>query len=214
MTFVERNGHNNGEVSGKSLIGNRGTSKYIESCTETGEGRYRLNRKKIDEDAKYDGLHGVETDRKISCLEDVKSVLSAYGNLWRIEDCFRVSKSDLKIRPIYHWTGRRIRAHVAICFLALLMERYLEKHLRVRRRISLSARRIKDALLKVNSTLIKDTENDKMYRFPSRLSKDAREIYKALGLERKLTPTEITSMVNYRRRIPNIPGEVYEEPEE
>ena len=62
--------------------------------------------------------------------------------------------------------------------------------------------------------MIKDTENDKMYRFPSRLCKDAREIYKALGLERKLTPTEITSMVNYRRRIPNIPVEVYEELEE
>jgi transposase len=202
------------EAGGKSLIGNRGTSKYLESCAENGEGRYRLNVKKIEEDAKYDGLHGVETDRKISGLEDVKSVLWAYGNLWQIEDCFRVSKSDLKIRPVYHWTGRRIRAHIAICFLALLMERYLEKHLRVRRRITMSARRIKDALLKVKSTLIKDTENDKTYRFPSRLSKDAREIYKSLGLERKQTPTEITSMVNYRRRVPNVPGEFYEESEE
>ena len=203
----------NGEVGAKTLIGNRGTSQYIESSSENGEEKYRLNRNKIAEEAKYDGLHGVETDRKISGMEDVKAVLAAYGNLWHIEDCFRVSKSDLAIRPIYHWTSRRIRAHVAICFLALLMERYLEKHLRVRRRVKFSARRIKDALLLVNSTLIKDTENDKMYRFPGRLSKDAREIYKALGLERKMTPTEITSMVNYRRRIPNLPGEVYEETE-
>jgi len=100
---------------------------------------------------------------------------------------------------------------VSICFIALLMERYLEKHLRIRRHVTLSARRIKDALLKVNSTLIKDTESGKMYRFPSRLSKDAREIYKVLGLEYKRTPSEITSLVNYRRRIPNIPGDIYEE---
>ena len=203
-----------GEIGAKTLIGNRGTSKYIESSSENGEEKYRLDQRKIADEAKYDGLHGVETDRKISSVEDVKAVLAAYGNLWRIEDCFRVSKSDLAIRPIYHWTSRRIRAHVAMCFLALLMERYLEKHLRVRRNVTLSARRIKDALLQVNSTLIKDTENDMMYRFPGRLSKDAREIYKALGLERKMTPTEITSMVNYRRRIPNLPGDVYEDPKE
>jgi hypothetical protein len=78
----------------------------------------------------------------------------------------------------------------------------------------MSAQSIKDALSKVNSTLIKDTEQDKLYRFPSRLSKEAREIYKALGLQRGLEPTEITSSVNYRRRIPNIQGEVYEEQEE
>ena len=146
-----------GEARVKSLISNRGTGKYIEPCDSNSDERYRLNVNKIDEEAKYDGLHGVETDRQISCMEDVKAVLAAYGNLWHIEDCFRVSKSDLAIRPIYHWTGWRIRAHVSICFLALLMERYLEKHLRIRRHVTLSARRIKDALLKVNSTLIKDT---------------------------------------------------------
>jgi hypothetical protein len=204
----------NGEVKAKTIISNRGTSKYIEPSDGSDEAKYRLNQAKIDEEAKYDGLHGVETDRKISSIEDVKSVLGAYGNLWHIEDCFRVSKSDLKIRPIYHWTPERIRAHVAICFLALLMERYLESQLKVRRRVNLSARRIKDALLRVNSTIIKDTENDKLYRFPSRLPKDAREIYKALSLKRGMEPTEITSMVNYRRRIPNLPGEVYEASEE
>jgi transposase len=204
----------NGEVQVKTIISNRGTSKYIEPSEGNGEAKYCLNQAKIEEDAKYDGLHGVETDRTISNEEDVKAVLGAYGSLWNIEDCFRVSKSDLKFRPIYHWTHDRVRAHVAICFLALLMERYLEKHLRIRRHVRLSAQRIKDALLKVNSTIIKDTEGDKLYRFPSRLSKDAREIYKALDLKRGMEPTEITSMVKYRRRIPNLPGEVYEEPED
>jgi hypothetical protein len=201
----------NGEVQVKTIISNRGTSKYIEPSEGNSEVKYRLNQAKIEEEAKYDGLHGVETDRTISNEEDVKAVLGAYGSLWHIEDCFRVSKSDLKFRPIYHWTPERVRAHAAICFLALLMERYLEKHLRIRRHVNLSAQRIKDALLKVNSTIIKDTESEKLYRFPSRLSKDAREIYKTLDLQRRMEATEITSMVKYRRRIPNLRGEVYEE---
>ena len=204
----------NGEVQAKTIISNRGTSKYIEPIKGNEEAKYRLNQAKIDEEAKYDGLHGVETDRKVSNVEDVKAVLSAYGNLWHIEDCFRVSKSELKIRPIYHWTSERIRAHVGICFLALLMERYLERHLKVRRNVKLSPREIKNALLKVNSTIIEDTENEKLYRFPSRLPKAAREVYKALSLSRRMEPTEITSMVNYRRRIPNLKGEVYDESEE
>lgn len=198
-----------GEISGKTAIGNRGKSKYIEP-TSGQDARYRLNEAKIEEEVRYDGLHAVETDRVVQTEEDVRFVLGAYGNLWHIEDCFRVSKSDLKIRPIYHWTESRIRAHVAICFLALLMERYLEVQLLNRRSIRLSAQRIKDALLRVNSTLIKDTTTDKLYRFPSPIPKDAREIYKALGLKRGLEPKEITSMVNYRRRIPNLAGEVDE----
>jgi hypothetical protein len=91
------------------------------------------------------------------------------------------------------------------------MERYLEKQVYVRRHVKLSAKRIKDALLKVNSTLIKDTENDKLYRFPSRLPKDAREMYKALDIKRGMEPTEITSLVKYRRRIPDLTGKVCEE---
>jgi transposase len=124
-----------GEVHAKTIISNRGTSKYIEPTEGNVEAKYRLNEGKIAQEAKYDGLHGVETDREVSNVDEVKAILSAYGNLWHIEDCFRVSKSDLKIRPIYHWTAERIRAHVGICFLALLMERYLERHLKVRRNV-------------------------------------------------------------------------------
>ena len=198
-----------GEISGKTAIGNRGRSKYIEP-TSGQDARYRLNESKVSEEARYDGLHAIETDRVVSTEEDVLFVLGAYENLWHIEDCFRVSKSDLKIRPIYHWTESRIRAHVAICFLALLMERYLEVQLFAKRGMRLSAQRIKDALLHVNSTLIQDTTTDKLFRFPSPIPKDAREIYKALGLKRGLEPKEIVSMVNYRRRIPNLGGEVEE----
>jgi hypothetical protein len=67
----------------------------------------------------------------------------------------------------------------------------------------MSAQRIKEARMRVNSTLIKDMENDKIYRFPSRPRQDSREIYAALGLKREVTPTEITLLMKYRRRVPN-----------
>lgn len=194
-----------GEVSGRTIIGNRGTSKYIVPISGKGEPQYCLNEDRIAKDARFDGLHAIETSRGISNLEDVKSALESYGNLWHIEDCFRVSKSGVKIRPVYHWTERRIRAHVAICFLALLMSRYLEVQLRVKRGLSLSYQRVKDVLLRVNSTIVKDQLTGRQYRFPSPLPKEAREIYKSLGLKRTQEPKEITSMVNYRRRIPNLP---------
>jgi hypothetical protein len=193
-----------GEIAARTIIGNRGTSKYIEVASGGEYVRYRLNEEKIAEEARFDGLHSVETDREVKTLEDVRRVLGSYSTLWHIEDCFRVSKSDLKIRPVFHWTERRIRSHMAICFLALLMERYLEVQLRNKRNQSISPARIKKALLSVNSTLISDTSTGKLYRFPSRIPKEAREIYKALGLKRTQEPKEVTSLIGYRRRIPNI----------
>lgn len=206
----------NGEITAQTIIGNRGTSKYIEVSSGDEDVRYRLNEGKIEQESRFDGLHGVETDREVKSLEDVRKVLGSYSTLWHIEDCFRVSKSDLKIRPVYHWTEKRIRSHIAICFLALLMERYLEVQLRNKRNQSMSPERIKRALLSVNSTLISDRSTGKLYRFPSRIPKEAREICKALGLKRTTEPKEVTSLTGYRRRIPNIRAnvELEEETEE
>lgn len=197
---LEKKLDGNGEIAANRLIANRGTAKYVTPVER--EARYRLKIEKLEEDALYDGLHGIETNSSVTTEADVERVLSAYRNLWRIEDNFRVAKSDLKIRPIFHWTEERIRAHVAMCFLALLMERYLEKQLERKRRISMSPRAIRDALAMVQSALVRDLETGILYRLPVRMSASAREIYKALGLRRSSEPTEITSLPKYRHRIP------------
>jgi len=59
-----------------------------------------------------------------------RDVLDAYHNLWRVEESFRVMKSTLEVRPVFHWTERRIKGHFVICFLAFLLERTLEFKLR------------------------------------------------------------------------------------
>ena len=55
-----------------------------------------------------------------------KEVREQYRKLWQIEECFRISKHDLSLRPIYHWTPKRVKAHIAICFMALVCLRHLE----------------------------------------------------------------------------------------
>jgi len=56
--------------------------------------------------------------------------LEAYHTLWKIEESFRIMKSTLEVRPIFHWTESRIKGHFAMCFLAFLLERTLEFRLK------------------------------------------------------------------------------------
>ena len=73
----------------------------------------RLDEAAIARDQNYDGLHGVWTS-----LTDLppEQVYHHYGELWRIEEGFRVMKHTMAVRPMFHWVERRVRAHVAICF--------------------------------------------------------------------------------------------------
>lgn len=194
----------NWEILSDRLIRNRGTKKYVEAVEK--ETKYRMNLERIERDAQYDGLHGIETNRQVETEDDVRDVLGAYGTLWRIEEDFRIAKSDLRIRPDFHWTEKRIRSHIAICFLALLMEKYLDVQLRNKRKRGMSAGAIREALLQVQSSLLRDYDTGKLYRLPVRMGEKSREIYKAVGLKRTGAPTEITSLVKYRHRIPKCEG--------
>jgi transposase len=61
-----------------------------------------------------------------------EEVMTAYRELWQIERSFRVTKSDLAARPIYHRLERRIRAHVCLCFAALKVHKELERLLKAK----------------------------------------------------------------------------------
>ena len=105
--------------------------RFIESIntTETGEVAsetyYSINQSVIEEEAKYDGLYAVCTN-----LEDnVEEIIKVNHNRWEIEESFRIMKSEFKARPTFHWTEENIKAHFLICFLSLVIYRYLEKKL-------------------------------------------------------------------------------------
>ncbi len=105
-------------------------TRFIKRTSKSSEGGkvtdvYELDQEAIDEEAKYDGFYAIATN-----LDDpVKDIIAISSNRYRIEDCFRVMKTNLSARPVYHRKRERIIAHFMICYTALLIYRLLEKKL-------------------------------------------------------------------------------------
>lgn len=108
----------------KEHINNRGYNKFL---LVEGEIKVQINEAKVAEDKLWDGLKGYITNTRLSAKEIVES----YGQLWQIEEAFRISKTDLRIRPIFHQLARRIEAHVCIAFVAYAIYKELERILRM-----------------------------------------------------------------------------------
>jgi len=109
----------------KSNINNRGYNKYLKM---DGEVNISIDTGKFKEDARWDGLKGYVTNTSLSKDE----IIENYSHLWKIEKAFRVSKHDLKIRPIYHRLQKRIEAHITINFTAYKVYKELERLLIVK----------------------------------------------------------------------------------
>lgn len=107
----------------KSNINNRGYNKYLQL---EGEVRIKIDYEKFQNESKWDGLKGYITNTKLSKDDVVKN----YNQLWKIEKAFRISKHDLKIRPIYHRLQRRIEAHITLNFMAYKIYKELERVLK------------------------------------------------------------------------------------
>ena len=75
----------------------------------------------------WDGLKGYLTNTDIP----IQDVYTAYHNLWHVERAFRIAKSKIEIRPMFHFTRKRIEAHICICFVALKVYKELERMLKV-----------------------------------------------------------------------------------
>ncbi len=99
------------------------------AVTKDGEAagiKYFLDEEKIAEEARYDGLYAVCTDL---LDDDVAPILKVSEGRWRIEECFRIMKTDFEARPAFVRLEARLKAHFLTCFLALLVYRILEKKL-------------------------------------------------------------------------------------
>jgi len=119
-----------------------------------------LNEPLIEKHKLLLGIKGYCTDIPESDLSNEK-VIARYHNLWRVEQSFRMSKSDLETRPIFHHKEDAIRAHVLICFVALIIEKYLE----LSTKLSLS--KIRDLIWNVTETHIQDKLTKKVFTFSS-----------------------------------------------
>lgn len=167
----------------KKLITNKG---YLKFTKLQGQIISSLNEKKIEEDRQWDGIFGIYTNTNLSEEE----ILSRYRGLWEIELAFRVSKTDLAMRPIFHRKKERIEGHIAICFMAL----YLIKKCQIlleRSNLKLSPERICIELERVQSSIVYDKHRAIRFRLPSNMSTDAKAIYKALNIDRSLNIQKI-----------------------
>ena len=117
-------------------------------------------------------------------------ILDHYRGLWQIEECFRVSKHDLKIRLIFHWTSARIKAHVAIAFMSLVCVRQLEYRVALQYQ-KLSPEIIRNELIHVQLSFLKHRKTGVRYGIPSKVGQHAKKIYQIIGLRLSTIPFQI-----------------------
>ena len=133
MTYSEPRAKHDAKVREKKLqklrqqVGDRAPSKTLmpkdksKFLTLTHAGYVELDEAAIAADAQWDGLHAIVTNAENPLPET--ELLAQYKQLWQIEDCFRTTKHDLNIRPVYHYTDPRIHAHLAICYMGFVAYR-------------------------------------------------------------------------------------------
>jgi len=106
----------------KDALNHRGYNKFLKL---TGEVAVEIDEWKVEQAGRWDGLKGYLTNTDLAPAE----IIDNYGQLWQVEKAFRISKTDLRIRPMYHRRRRRIEAHVLVAFVAYTLYKELERRL-------------------------------------------------------------------------------------
>ena len=164
------------EATIKNVISNAGYRKY--TSVKAGS-LITINEEAVQADALWDGFHGIAVAN--SAKLSPEAALSRYRDLWHVEEAFRVAKSTLKTRPIFHWAPHRIEAHMLLCFMNLFLERFLELLLR-KNGTPLAPDRIRYALSLVHTTIFEDESTGREGMMRSVLVEDAGKIFQTLGM--------------------------------
>lgn len=138
--------YKSGTIS-KENINKRGYNKFLELSDNV---KVEINQDKINEDEKWDGLKGYITNTTLPA----KQVYEQYNGLWVIERAYRITKGTLEMRPMFHFTPKRIEAHVCICFVAYKVYKELERILKVSK-ITLSVDKVLDIAKTITTLKIK-----------------------------------------------------------
>lgn len=170
-----------GKAHTKAACALRSHSAYGRYIRQDTKGVLHLDTNKIASEELLDGKFLVSTSsRKLDAAE----VVAGYKQLWAIERVFKDMKNTLDIRPVYHRLDDRIRSHILICWLAMILIRYAEN---VTER---SWYQIEKALTDITAGLI---ESDKMNLwYCSDISDEAKEIFKQLNI---VLPKKVLSTV-------------------
>jgi len=153
----------------------RGAMKYVKE-EHAEKSTYELNIEKIEEDARYDGYYGIITNTQ----EQARTIIEEYHSLWEVEESFRTLKGFLKVRPIYHWTVRRITGHMVMVFISYVLLKTMEKKLK-RSGIEYTHEKIRESLRKMEYAEMKI--EGKRLEIRTNLTEYQRKMLKALGIE-------------------------------
>lgn len=172
----------NGSAAQAVKYGSNKYMKFNEELKVTG-----IDEEKVKEEAKWDGYYAVITDNTELTAEEV---FSMYKTQWKIEECFRILKTDLEARPVYVWTDDHIYGHFVLCYLALCMLRYMQYYLKTEHKLEMSAGRIMDCIKEPLAVV--SGEMPKVIITPTNMSEDFINVIDKLGfrrLETEMTPT-------------------------
>jgi transposase len=135
----------------KAHINNRGYNKYLRL---EGDIQVFIDYEKFKADGRWDGLKGYLTNSPLN----KEFIIENYKHLWQIEKAFRISKTDLRIRPIYHRLPGRISAHIVIAFTAYKLYKELERQL-YQKKSNLSAEKAIDLMKTIFKIKVKLPES-------------------------------------------------------
>ena len=155
-----------------TLIENQHFKKYLNVEGKSPE----LSEEKIKRDELFDGVFVLTSNAVMKGPQ----VVEAYKGLWQVEQGFRQLKDELELGPLYHYTDSRIKAHVMICFLALIMRRMLDKKLKKLEK-ELSYSESMNDLKRLDVVEIK-IKNEEMHLL-TEIKEGAKKIFKAMQMK-------------------------------
>jgi Mg2+ and Co2+ transporter CorA len=168
-------------LKAQELVAKQSTGSKVKFIKRVSKDKIELNTSLIEKRRLLLGIKGYCTDLSEAQLSS-QLVIERYHHLWRVEQSFRMSKFDLEARPIYHQKEDAIRSHVLICFVALIIEKYLELTTK------LSLRNIKTLVWSITESHIRDTLTKETFKFISPTSEIANSLLAPLLKKWKLLP--------------------------
>ena len=108
-----------------------------------------------------------------------------YSNLWRIEEAFRTNKHNLRMRPIYHFKVKRVKTHIALCYMTFTILKLIQYRIKLTQP-KFTIYNIIETMLSVQSSILTHKVTKDQYRLPGKMSHEASALYKAFGIKRSL----------------------------
>lgn len=156
------------------IINNPSKSKRLKFTKANGQ-NIELNQQLIDKTQKLLGIKGYYTNLEASIASNA-TIMERYHELYKIEQAFRISKSDLKTRPVFHYKEEPIKLHLLICFMALVVSKHVELQ------TNISIRKFIHECKKVTDGRLKNLITSEEVRLRAHITPEVTEILRKLNL--------------------------------